>query len=1563
MSKEESKTGLEIAVIGMSGRFPAAKDIEQFWWNLKNGVESIVFFSEEELIEAGMDSKPITDPNYVKAFGILEDSEYFDSAFFEYTPSEAEIMDPQIRIFHECAWQALEDAGYCPGSYEGLIGLYAGASPNFLWEAGSLLSEKNGNIGQYAAAHLIDKDMLSLRVSYKLDLTGPAIALNTTCSTSLVALHLACQGLLNGECDMALAGGISVTKPRKEGYMYQEGMIMSVDGHCRAFDAKTKGVVGGNGAAIVVLKRLEDAAADRDTIHAVIKSSAINNDGIRKVGFTAPSVEGQAEVIKTALHMAEVEPETITYIETHGTGTALGDPVEIEGLKLAFPTDKKGICRIGSVKTNIGHLDSAAGVAGFIKTVLALKHKQIPPSLHFETPNPKIALENTPFVINRGLVEWKSNSHPLRAGVSSFGIGGTNAHVILEEALEGTKGLTPLHIEAAPGQGWDYRLILLSAKTPSALDRIRENLANHLKKHPGINLADAAYTLQVGRERFPYRKMLVCSTVEEAIELLSHESERIQSYFSAKDDEKKSIIFMFPGQGAQYVNMGLQLYEKEPFFREEMNRCFEILKPLMGYDLKEILYPTPPAHHLPPATSTEKINQTEVAQPVLFIIEYSLAKLLINWGISPAAMIGHSIGEYVAACLSGIFSLEDALKLVASRGKFMQEMPCGAMLGVPLPEEELKPLLDDEISLAAVNTPSLCVVSGPHDPIDAFLKKLKEKGCEANRLHTSHAFHSEMMEPMLERFEEKVKSIQLNKPKIPYISNVTGQWITDAEVKNPRYWTRHIRNAVRFSRGVNELLKKENPVFVEIGPGQTLSTLVRKHIDKKEDRFIINLIRHPQENAADDYYLLYKIGELWLAGIEIHWWKFYPGEKQGRIPLPTYSFDRYRYLPPRNPFEIAKEMLSKDRSLSRRKDPADWFYVPLWKQCGLDTSRSDGIPANPNILVFMDAGDFGSQLIKRLEQDGHHVIIVKVGIEFTKESEQVYHINPRESSDYETLFKELKQFKSIPSIIAHLWNVTDTRDPLGGLDFKEVENAQDLGFYSLLHIAQAIGKECVLDKIQMKVVTTNMHAVTGEEELCPGKSTLWGAVKVIPLEYSNIGCYSIDIVLPEPGTVKYKKLLDGLLSELTTITEPSAPLTAYRGAHRWVQIFEPIYLEKPKAVPLRLKKSGVYLITGGLGGIGLVLGENLAKAVQAKLILTSRSVFPGKANWKEWLETHEEENPVSRKIRKLQELENLGAEVMVLSADVSELQQMQEVVTQARDRFGQIDGVIHAAGVPDGALIQRRTRDTSEQIFKSKVKGTLVLHTIFSHLELDFLILCSSLASILSPLGQVGYCAASNFLDAFAYYKTTKDGVFTVSINWDSWQEVGMAVEALKHLNGVLKHGIFPAEGQEVFSRILGGEASQVVVSTGDLNARMKHYYRTQNDRTGLIPAKTLHQRPQLGVTYVAPKSNIEKIIANAWQEVLGLDKLGVDDNFFEIGGDSLKIIELNKKLKETLKKEIPVQLMFSYSTVRSLSRYLSQEETVPGLSDKEIEQSRELDHTRNMMKRTINKISTSKVS
>ncbi|MCG8458542.1 MAG: acyltransferase domain-containing protein, partial [Holophagales bacterium] len=892
---------LDIAITGMACRFPGADDADSFWRNIRDGVESITFFSDEELEAAGVDQELLADERYVKAAPTLSDVDRFDARFFGYSPREAAVLDPQQRIFLETAWQALEDAACDPSTNPGMIGVYAGTN-TATYLLFNLFSRRrfvpSGDVLEMLIGN--EKDYLSTRVSYKFDLTGPSISVQTACSTSLVAVHMASQALLDFQCDVALAGGISVRVPQKSGYLAEDTMIFAPDGHCRTFDAAAKGTLFGSGAGVVVLKRLQDAVDDGDSIHAVLKGSAVNNDGSAKVGYTAPSQRSQADVIATAQANAEVEADSIGLIEAHGTGTPLGDPIEIAALTEAFraTTDRRGYCAIGSVKTNVGHLDTAAGMAGLIKTVQALHHGQLPPSLHFEEPNPQIDFDSSPFFVNTETRPWERNGAPRRAGVSSFGMAGTNAHVILEEAQE-----RPPVPEAGTGEA---RLLVLSAKTPAALARRARQLAAHLRQHPDLQLADVAATLAMGRQAFAHRLALVCDSAEDAATVLDPiDPERVTS--GRADTLEAPVVFLFSGQGSQYPGMGADLYRSQPLFRQRVDRCCELLEPHLGEDLRRTLFA--PADD---PLAAEALRQTRLAQPALFVVEYALAELWRSWGIEPQAMIGHSIGEYVAACLAGVFELEDALSLVAARGALMQELPPGAMLSVPLAADEVSRQLPAALDLAAVNGPRLCAVSGPEDAVESWRAVLAAEGVECRRLHTSHAFHSAMMEPILERFTALVEGVPRRAPSLPFLSNLTGTWIEEEQASDAGYWSRHLRSAVRFHDGVREVLAEPDRVLLEVGPGHTLASLARQ-CEEARGRRIVTSLRSATATGDDARGLLEAAGRLWLGGSGPSWPALFG---QGRrLHLPTYPFERQSYwIQPRaaSELDIESEMILGD---------------------------------------------------------------------------------------------------------------------------------------------------------------------------------------------------------------------------------------------------------------------------------------------------------------------------------------------------------------------------------------------------------------------------------------------------------------------------------------------------------------------------------------------------------------------------------------------------------------------------------------------------------------------------
>ncbi|KYC36595.1 polyketide synthase [Scytonema hofmannii PCC 7110] len=1523
-----SRNGLEVAIIGMAGRFPGAKNIEEFWQNLRDGVESIVSFTDEELISSGIDPDMLNDPQYVRSGAPLEDVELFDASFFGFNPREAEIIDPQQRHFLECAWQALENAGYDSKQYKGLVGVYAGAGMNsYVFNLYSNQNIKN-SIDNYQLFVASDKDFLTTRVSYKLNLEGPSIDIQTACSTSLVAVHLACRSLLSGECDIALAGGVAISSSRKTGYLYREGGILSPDGHCRTFDANAQGTVSGEGVGIVVLKRLEEAIIDGDCIHAVIKGSAINNDGALKVSYTAPRIDTQAHVIKAAQVIAEVDPETITYVEAHGTGTSLGDPIEIAALTQAFhaSTQKKSFCAIGSVKTNIGHLDTTAGVASLIKTVLALEHKQIPPSLHFEQSNPQIDFDNSPFYVNTALSEWKTNGTPRRAGVSSFGIGGTNAHVILEEA--------PDVETSSPSRPW--QLLLLSAKTDSALETATTNLITHLKQHPDLNLADVAYTLQVGRRAFDHRRMLVCQNFDDAVKVLeTKDSQRVFTHF--QEPCNRQVVFMFPGQGAQYVEMGRELYETEPIFQEQVDRCCQLLKSLLGIDLCTILYPSKGQTE----TAAQQLQQTYITQPALFVIEYALAQLWVSWGISPAAMIGHSIGEYVAACLAGVFSLEDALELVAARGRLMQQLPLGAMLSVPLSEEEIQPWLTQELTLAGINAPSLCVVSGSEEAIANLQTLLTQQGVECRRLHTSHAFHSHMMDSILEPFTKQVEKVNLNPPQIPFISNLTGTWITANEATNPSYWARHLRQTVRFATGIAELIKESEHILLEVGPGRTLSTFAKQQTNES---MVFSSMRHPKDQQSDVAFLLNTLGRLWLAGVPVNWYGFYAAEHRHRLPLPTYPFERQRYW-----IEAQKTEDTSPRHIKLSKKPniADWFYLPTWKQAKLlePFQGTKFLKQKQCWLIFVDSCQLGSQIAQRLEQEGQEVITVTVGEEFAQLSKHAYAINPQKRDDYDALFQTLRTIDKIPQFIVHFWGVTANTQPQNQTLFEQTRSAissfekyQTLGFYSLLFIAQALSKQNVTNPLQLIVVTNNVHDAIGQEELIPEKGTVLGPCKVIPQEYPNITCRNIDIFTPELITFQEKQLINQLVAELAA--QPSDLVVAYRGDRRWEQTFESAQLKEVEEATTRLRKGGVYLIAGDLvGSLGLVFAENLAQTVQAKLVLIGNIGLPQRNEWSQWLATHEEQDTISRHIKKILELEQLGVELLMIEADVANVEQMQAAIARAYEYFGQIHGVFYATPMSNeksAFSIQEISRTESELQFNSKVYGLYVLEKVLQGKELDFYLLQSSLSSMLGGLGLVAYSAANLFIDAFVNKRNQTSSVPWFSVNWDAVkyeekQEKDTALGAT-----LAELAMTPKEAWNVSQRILSiGSASQFIVSPGDLQIRLNTWIKheapqnagnSQDLNTG--DSLSQHSRPKLQTTYVAPSNEIEKTIANIWQELLGVEQIGIHDNFFELGGHSLLAVQVTSRLREIFQVELPLQsILFDAPTVAGLAAVIAENE------------------------------------
>ena len=1495
-----------IAIIGLSGRFPDAPNLQAFWRNLEQGVESLVVFSDEDLLESGIPEDLVKNPNYVKKGTFLEKADLFDAGFFGYSPREAEIIDPQQRIFLECAWEALEDAGYFGESGSDVIGVYAGSTTSS-YVYSNLLRNPSvlEAVGGYQVMIANDKDYLATRVSYKLNLKGPSLTIQTACSTSLVAVQTACAAILSGQCDIALAGGVSVGFPQKAGYLYTEGMIFSPDGHCRPFDAQGRGIRTGSGAGIVVLKRLDKALQDRDCIRAVIRGAAINNDGGVKMGYTTPSVEGQARAIAEALRLAQVDPDSISYIEAFGTATPVGDPIEIAALNRVFraATDKKQFCAIGSVKSNIGHLDAAAGVAGLIKTVLALEHKRIPASLNFHQPNPEIDFVNSPFFVNAALAEWKSTGEPRRAGVSSFGIGGTNAHVVLEEA--------PPRRE--PKTHWPAQLLLLSGKSAAALDAVTARVAEHLAANPSVSLADACYTSQVGRKRFPHRRMLVCSDREDAIRILSgSDGRRLITTF--EEAASRPVVFMFSGQSSQHAGMARGLYDTQPVFRSSLDDCAAFLLDEIHCDLRHILYSSEAPSSL--------LTETRFAQPALFAIEYSLSRLWMSWGVQPESMIGHSIGEYVAACLAGVFSLEDGLRLVAARAQLMQEMPVGGMLAVRLSPDELRSSIngDLQVSLAAVNTPGMCTVSGPLAAMSAIRVSLEARGVECRPLHTSHAFHSSMMDDVLSQYREHVCKCPLSTPKIPFLSNVTGRWILPEEATDVSYWTSHLRQTVRFADGMRELASNPSRVFLEVGPGQALTAFARECLRGIQRSEILATLPHPQDPQTEADHVLATVGKLWLSGVPIDWDRLHQSESLHRVPLPTYPFESQRYwvFPESNaPKPAESTSIGKQE---RKAEFNDWFYFPSWRRSLLPTAVISAESYGP-WLIFADEKGLGDSFIAALTARGEPIVRVRKGASFFRRGNREYIICPSHEEDYQVLLNEIAAEGLIPRSVLYLWSFGNSTRGNGRA-----------GFHNLRLLAQALGDRPYSGPIDCIVVSSGMHAVNGSEAVDPEISLLLGPCKVIPREYPHILCRSIDLLADDDPASTIQDL----------ILEPGMPhasrAIAYRGGYRWEQSFEPVSL--PARTLNNLREHGVYLITGGMGGIGLTLAAHLAETAHGRIALISRTPLPDRSLWPQWNQAHDADDETWRKIRELERIEALGGKVLPVVADVCDPASMRQAIRQIRDHFGPINGAIHAAGILDPGLAQLKTQAAADRVLDPKVEGAFILDSLLKDEPLDFLMLCSSVSAIYGFAGSIDYTAGNCFLDAFATSRFKGGRATVVSVNWDAWREVGMAFKRLPGNDAPewnrREYGeiaIAPAEGVEAFRRVLASGLPQVAVITRDLRRLLEESENilaasvssadSVADPRARSTADTLHARPNLTSAYAAPETDTQSLMLGIWTESLGISDIGIDDNFFALGGHSLLATGVLSRVRNKFGATISLRAIFDAPTIRLLSEHL----------------------------------------
>jgi acyl transferase domain-containing protein/acyl-CoA synthetase (AMP-forming)/AMP-acid ligase II/NAD(P)-dependent dehydrogenase (short-subunit alcohol dehydrogenase family)/acyl carrier protein len=1509
-----------VAIVGLAGRFPDAPTLQQFWQNLCDGRESVRHFTEEEVLAAGARLDQVRSSNYVRAGVLLDSIDMFDAAYFGMNRREAEMLDPQQRLLLECAVEALESSGYPNQEYCGPVGVFVGRG-----ECG-YAERFVQRIGHYDSVAQLIRTLISgspsyasTLISHHLNLTGPSISVSTACSTSLVAIHEACRSVLSGECDMAIAGGASIDIYQGRGYPYEEGAIASPDGHCRAFSDDAQGTVGGSGAGIVVLKRLDAAIAANDTVHAIIRGSAINNDGGRKVGFAAPSLLGQIEVIKNALRLAQVESRTIQYVEAHGTSTALGDPIEIAALMEAFNNNSSGIasCALGSVKTNIGHLDVAAGVAGLIKVVLALKNRAIPASLNFRTGNPNINFSDGPFYVNTALREWIRNDSPRRAAVSAFGVGGTNAHVIVEEAPD-----SKVTVEQSA-----YELLVLSAKTPTALAAMECQLLEHLDKNENLNQADLAHTLQIGRIPLRYRKAIVYAQQND-LRMQMRESQQ-RKLLPSDAMRGGEIVFMFPGQGSEFANMALSYYKEHSVFRSVVDDCAGKLRPMIPYDIRDLLYLDDSRYQKDADAS--KTTNTATLQPVLFVVEYALAKLLQSFGIEPNCMIGHSLGEYVAATIAGVFSLDDALRIVVNRGILMQATEPGRMLAISIRENELLQFLEGtSVSIAAVNSRMQCVVSGATAEIDTLHRKLSDIGIPSQLLRSSRGFHSGLMEGILEKFESSFANVDLHAPRIPFVSNLTGTWISDDDAISPKYWSRHIRGCVRFAEGLTTISERSCGILLEVGPGHTLGSLARKH-----PHIDVQAVLMCCEGIDEQRSLLEAVGRSWCLGKSIQWRRLYGDRRRARIPLPSYPFERQRYWLADNAARSGEaRSLQSEAKVS---DIADWFYEPSWTQSAIVPISEDSLTKEGTWLLFSDALGVASGLASHLAlREYRNIVHVVPGTQFERIEKNVFSIDPNNEDDYGKLLS-LLQLRDRARVI-HLWSMSDPCDREVTVD--AFAKAQVLGFMSLCFLARALTKCSFVARIDVTLVTSGLHDITGNENLVPERATMLAIAKTIPQEDRRFrfNCVDVDLgSLISRDAAAIGNLADTLLDE--ALAQCEGNVIAVRGRHRWTRTYVkkliPLNVDAEFRSERRLKKGGVYLITGGLGKIAYEIAKLLANKYSAKLVLVGRSSLPPQEKWNGWITEHASEDPISRKLKMLMELQQGGGAVSWLCVDVSSKTQTEAAFRHATEMFGPIDGVIHAAASMSDAfeMIQELTPESFQSQCNAKVGGMIIVANEVLARRIPLLFVTSSLSTVLGGLGLSSYAAANAFLDSYAERLNANRDLACIAVNWDAWSfpNDDDRSESEKLLLDQIPV-MMPDQGVSTFQRIVqSGLRSRIVVSASALHPRIRKWIELSVDEHGASGPLTVKTggsdrqeilRPALDTPYVSPSNEIEVQLAGIFEEVLGV-KAGINDTFFELGGDSLVATQVIARIRELYGTTIPIRDFYVEPTIHAVAQKL----------------------------------------
>ena len=1439
-------------MIGLSGKFPGSADYQQYWRNLSEGEELIKTFTDDELMQTGVSEKTLASENYVKSVGIVNNKDHFDPGFFGYSVLEATLMDPQIRIFHQQCWAALEDSGNINMIEKKKVGLFAGASTNEDWKIHAYASRESGLIDPFFLNMITSNNFICSLISYKLNLRGPSVYLDTACSTSLMAVHLACRSLLMKECTIALAGGISLKSKKEKGYRYIEGMIASKDGKCRAFDADASGTAAGEGSGVVVLKRLSEAIKDRDHIYGVILSTSANNDGSQKVGYTAPSVNGQAECIKSAQKLADIDPKSISYVETHGTGTRLGDPIEIRALNEAFSMNSgEKSCAIGSVKTNIGHADTAAGIAGLIKTILCLENKQIPPSLNFKNPNPEIDFDKGPFYVNTKLSDWGSTSlRPLRAGVSSFGIGGTNVHTIVEEA--------PAEVVSAEVR--KSRLLVLSAKTDISLHRYLEQLKLFLENHPRVNLDDMAYTLQTGRKHFSHRMVIKFDSHKELISQLNSENIRDRI---ARVSNGSAIAFVFPGQGSQYPEMSKDLYEKLPLFREIADTGFSIANGLTGKNYRKFMNSD--------AEDDHTINDTTYTQPQIFIVEYALAKVMQTIGVSPAYMIGHSLGEYVAACISGVFSFEEGVALVVKRSEIMGKLPAGSMLSVGMSASEAEKFLNENISLAAINSPGQVVLSGNCQVIDELAEKLKFRGIAGVKLQSPHAFHSAIIESICGEYEEVLNKIQFGRLQIPFISNLSGEMITETDATSPAYWLTHMRETVLFSKGIKNLLSThQQTLFIEIGAGKILTSLIKQHSEYQKSNETLSLIRSYREIYDDFDCLMKGIGQLWTKGVPIDWEKLYKNEERRKIPLPTYSFEPENYPAEVNILDF--ELLS-GLGIGANKTgqgTENLSYFPIWKRSapyhtGMATDKK-------GYLFFSAQNPFNKNLSQELVTESNQLVNVSAGSRFLKLSKLEYQLDPGNENDLKQLLHELEtdNFK-ITDIICSCDLYNDDQ-------LKEPDRPYRI-LMSTLKIIQVLKQEMKKDDSKFIFITKSLYKVLGHEKISFEHSIelelIIGIINTAGIRFQNI-----DIE-------EYNHTLTGKIAVEIQQNDIVNNIVAIRNDYRW---YHKIEINKLPLDGFRttLVTGGVYLVVGSAPDLLFV--NYLLQKYNANIIFIGPDA--GAFNIAEYLD-------------------GSGKNVTFFNCDIFNPDDLSGIVEDIELNFGHINGVIHHSDTIDSNPLVKDTDNEFQQSYDeivSKVNLVQHIYDLFINRSPDFVLITS--------------VATNNHLKEDELVNLYIPG-FIVSASEKRLNIKFFNISSLTAADKSSYRGLTSQGAGEIVRCI------ECFLSLNDCSVIYFNHQKVNdlyqipaNDISDPSNHYTVHKlkRPELTNTYLQPVTATEKKLQSVFEEFMGIRGIGTEDNFFELGGDSLKGMMLLKRINMEFEVSLNLDELFKHVDIKGIA-------------------------------------------